>query len=189
MVAYGSEHQCLRGNAFVGDGGRNGKCVAGSRGLSTRDIQAHIEELYGIGVSAALVSAVTDAVFEEVRAWQHRPPRVAPPPTVPSPQQSPPTDPREGAIRVMTPRTGSRHPHKGKEDPFGAGCGVPNGYQHLRAMIGSKRRIIVEWCWRQYFAMLLTAPADIRDALGERITRYCKPFESRCKTLFRVLCS
>ena len=44
-----------------------------ARGLSTRDIQAHIEELYGIGVSAALVSAVTDAVFEEVRAWQHRP--------------------------------------------------------------------------------------------------------------------
>ena len=44
-----------------------------ARGMSTRDIQAHIEELYGIGVSAALVSAVTDAVLEEVGAWQNRP--------------------------------------------------------------------------------------------------------------------
>ena len=44
-----------------------------ARGLSTRDIQAHIEELYGIGVSAALVSAVTDAVLDEVSAWQNRP--------------------------------------------------------------------------------------------------------------------
>ena len=44
-----------------------------ARGLSTRDIQAHIEELYGIEVSPALVSAVTDAVLEEVTAWQNRP--------------------------------------------------------------------------------------------------------------------
>ena len=44
-----------------------------ARGLSTRDIQAHIEELYGIGVSPALVSAVTDAVLEDVTAWQNRP--------------------------------------------------------------------------------------------------------------------
>ena len=44
-----------------------------ARGMSTRDIQAHIEELYGIGVSAALVSAITDAVLEEVNAWQNRP--------------------------------------------------------------------------------------------------------------------
>ena len=44
-----------------------------ARGMSTRDIQAHIEELYGIGVSATLVSAVTDAVLEDVLAWQNRP--------------------------------------------------------------------------------------------------------------------
>ena len=36
-----------------------------ARGISTRDIQAHIEELYGIGVSAALVSAITDAVLDQ----------------------------------------------------------------------------------------------------------------------------
>jgi putative transposase len=44
-----------------------------ARGMSTRDIQAHIEEIYGVEVSPALVSAVTDAVLEEVKAWQNRP--------------------------------------------------------------------------------------------------------------------
>lgn len=44
-----------------------------ARGMSTRDIQAHIEEIYGIEVSPALVSAVTDAVLEAVSAWQNRP--------------------------------------------------------------------------------------------------------------------
>ena len=40
-----------------------------ARGMSTRDIQAHIEELYGIGVSAALVSAVTDAVVDGLKGF------------------------------------------------------------------------------------------------------------------------
>ena len=44
-----------------------------ARGMSTRDIQAHIEEIYGIRVSPALVSAITDAVLEDVTAWQNRP--------------------------------------------------------------------------------------------------------------------
>ena len=44
-----------------------------ARGMSTRDIQAHLRELYGIEASPALVSAVTDAVLEEVGAWQGRP--------------------------------------------------------------------------------------------------------------------
>jgi putative transposase len=44
-----------------------------ARGMSTRDIQAHIEEIYGIGISPDLVSAVTGGVLEEVRAWQDRP--------------------------------------------------------------------------------------------------------------------
>ncbi|WP_405240899.1 IS256 family transposase [Lentisalinibacter orientalis] len=44
-----------------------------ARGMSTRDIQAHIAEIYGIEVSPALVSAVTDAVLEEASAWQNRP--------------------------------------------------------------------------------------------------------------------
>lgn len=44
-----------------------------ARGMSTRDIQGHIRELYGFEISAQLVSAVTDAVMDEVRAWQNRP--------------------------------------------------------------------------------------------------------------------
>ncbi len=41
-------------------------------GLSVRDIQAHLEELYGLRVSPDLISRVTDAVLGEVREWQHR---------------------------------------------------------------------------------------------------------------------
>ncbi|MCE7509563.1 IS256 family transposase [Alloalcanivorax xenomutans] len=44
-----------------------------ARGMSTRDIQAHVEELYGITVSPSLVSAVTEAVMDEAVAWQNRP--------------------------------------------------------------------------------------------------------------------
>jgi putative transposase len=42
-------------------------------GMSTRDIQAHVRELYRIDISPDLVSAVTDAVLDEVNAWQSRP--------------------------------------------------------------------------------------------------------------------
>src|SRR5215218_8043205 len=41
-----------------------------ARGMSTREIQGHLHELYGIDVSPDLISAVTDAVLEEVAAWQ-----------------------------------------------------------------------------------------------------------------------
>jgi len=44
-----------------------------SRGLSTRDIEAHLEEIYGVKVGRALISRVTDAVMEDARAWQTRP--------------------------------------------------------------------------------------------------------------------
>ena len=44
-----------------------------ARGMSTRDIQGHLQEIYGVEVSPALVSSVTDAVSEEVKAWQSRP--------------------------------------------------------------------------------------------------------------------
>lgn len=44
-----------------------------SRGLSTREIKAHIAEIYGVEVSPDLVSAVTDNVSEMVREWQTRP--------------------------------------------------------------------------------------------------------------------
>jgi len=44
-----------------------------ARGLSTREIQAHVEELYGVEVSPTLISNVTNAVLDEVHAWQSRP--------------------------------------------------------------------------------------------------------------------
>ena len=44
-----------------------------SRGLTTREIQGHLEEIYGVEVSPALISKVTDAVAEEVKIWQNRP--------------------------------------------------------------------------------------------------------------------
>jgi putative transposase len=44
-----------------------------SRGLSTRDIEAHLEEIYGVSVGRDLISRVTDAVMEDARAWQTRP--------------------------------------------------------------------------------------------------------------------
>ncbi len=44
-----------------------------ARGMTTRDIQAQIQELYGVEISATFVSNVTEAVLDEVRQWQSRP--------------------------------------------------------------------------------------------------------------------
>lgn len=41
-------------------------------GSTTRETQAHLQELYGVEVSPALISRVTDAVLDEVKAWQNR---------------------------------------------------------------------------------------------------------------------
>jgi putative transposase len=44
-----------------------------ARGLSVREIQAHLKEMYGTEVSPDLISRVTDAVLDEVKEWQNRP--------------------------------------------------------------------------------------------------------------------
>ena len=44
-----------------------------ARGMSVRDIQGHLRDLYGIEASPQLISTVTDAVLEEVGRWQSRP--------------------------------------------------------------------------------------------------------------------
>jgi putative transposase len=44
-----------------------------ARGMTTREIQGHLEEMYQVEVSPTLISNVTDAVIEEVQAWQTRP--------------------------------------------------------------------------------------------------------------------
>ena len=44
-----------------------------ARGMTTREIQGHLQEMYGVEVSPTLISDVTDGVIEEVKAWQNRP--------------------------------------------------------------------------------------------------------------------
>jgi putative transposase len=44
-----------------------------ARGMTVREIQGHLRELYGVDVSPDLISTVTDAVLEEVAEWQSRP--------------------------------------------------------------------------------------------------------------------
>ncbi len=54
--------------------GFDGKVISlYARGLTVREIQGHLQELYGVEVSPDLISRVTDAVLEEVRDWQARP--------------------------------------------------------------------------------------------------------------------
>jgi len=44
-----------------------------ARGMTTREIQGHLEEIYGVEVSPTLISNVTDAIADEVKLWQNRP--------------------------------------------------------------------------------------------------------------------
>lgn len=44
-----------------------------ARGMTTREIQGHLQEMYGVEVSPTLISDVTDAVLDEVKTWQSRP--------------------------------------------------------------------------------------------------------------------
>lgn len=44
-----------------------------AKGMSVRDIQAHIEEIYGLDVSPSLISSITDRVVESAKEWQMRP--------------------------------------------------------------------------------------------------------------------
>lgn len=44
-----------------------------ARGMTTREIQGHLEEIYGVEVSPALISDITDGVMEQAKAWQNRP--------------------------------------------------------------------------------------------------------------------
>jgi putative transposase len=44
-----------------------------ARGMTTRDIRAHLREMYGVEMSPDLISRVTNGVLEELREWQARP--------------------------------------------------------------------------------------------------------------------
>ena len=44
-----------------------------SHGMSTRDIQFHLKDIYGVEVSPDLISSVTEKVMEDIKVWQTRP--------------------------------------------------------------------------------------------------------------------
>jgi putative transposase len=44
-----------------------------ARGMTTREIQGHLEEIYGVEVSPTLISDITDGVMEQAKVWQNRP--------------------------------------------------------------------------------------------------------------------
>ena len=44
-----------------------------ARGMTTREIQGYLQEMYGIEVSPALISDITEGVIEQAKAWQSRP--------------------------------------------------------------------------------------------------------------------
>src|SRR5213076_1240230 len=71
-MAASRRRSCPRGRP-----GLRGSTIASSAsspdGLSVREIQGHLLELYAVEVSPDLISRVTDAVLEEVRDWQNRP--------------------------------------------------------------------------------------------------------------------
>jgi putative transposase len=43
------------------------------KGMSTRDIEEHMRDLYGVDVSASLISRITDKILPEIKQWQARP--------------------------------------------------------------------------------------------------------------------
>lgn len=48
-------------------------CGLVAKGMSVRDVQDHLQQIYGVEVSPELVSKITDAIIPELRAWQDRP--------------------------------------------------------------------------------------------------------------------
>ena len=44
-----------------------------AKGMTTGDIQAHLQEIYGTEISRETISKITDAIVEDMVAWQHRP--------------------------------------------------------------------------------------------------------------------
>lgn len=67
------EPQIIKKNQTRFDGFDDKIIALYARGMSTRDIQAQLQEMYGVEVSASLISDVTEEVLEEVKTWQARP--------------------------------------------------------------------------------------------------------------------
>ena len=67
------EPQIIEKHQTRWDGFDNKIIALYARGMSLADIQASLKDLYGVEVSSSLISSVTAAVLEEVKAWQSRP--------------------------------------------------------------------------------------------------------------------
>src|SRR4029453_18799964 len=67
------EHQIIKKRQRRVEGFDNKVLSLYARGLSTREIQGHLADLYGTEVSPTLISTITDAVLDEVHTWQSRP--------------------------------------------------------------------------------------------------------------------
>jgi putative transposase len=67
------EPQIIQKNQTRFDGFDDKIIALYARGMTTRDIQAQLQELYGVEVSPSLISEVTEEVMEEVKTWQTRP--------------------------------------------------------------------------------------------------------------------
>jgi putative transposase len=67
------EPQIIQKNQTRFDGFDDKIIALYARGMTTRDIQAQLQELYGVEVSPSLISEVTEEVMEEVKTWQSRP--------------------------------------------------------------------------------------------------------------------
>lgn len=44
-----------------------------ARGMTVREIQSHIEEIYGVDVFHEMISNITDSILDEITQWQNRP--------------------------------------------------------------------------------------------------------------------
>ena len=67
-----SRRSCARGQTRL-DGFNERIIALSARGMTTRDIRAHLREMHGVEVSPDLISRVTDDVLEDLAEWQARP--------------------------------------------------------------------------------------------------------------------
>jgi transposase-like protein len=64
--------QCARGQRRL-DGLTGNVLSLYAKGMTTGDIQAYLGEIYGTEISRDTISRITDAVVEDLIAWQNRP--------------------------------------------------------------------------------------------------------------------
>jgi len=67
------DHQIIKKRQTRFDGFDDKIVALYARGMTPRDIQAQLEDIYGVDVSATLISNVTDEILPEVKTWQNRP--------------------------------------------------------------------------------------------------------------------